>query len=223
VLRAARALAAAAGIPPCARLTLTKNLPVASGIGGGSADAAATLRVLQRLWNVRLPASAMLALATGLGADVPVCLASIPMRMAGIGEALSPAPALPACGIVLANPGVPVSTPAVFRARTGSFSAPASLLSAWPGFDAMAADLARLGNDLEAPAVSICPAIGEVLAALRTLPGCRLARMSGSGSTCFALFPDTPAAEAAAAALRHPGWWVWGGAMAGVADPRPET
>ena len=220
VLRAARALAAAAGMPPRAQLTLTKNLPVASGIGGGSADAAAALRALQRLWKIRLSGPALLALATKLGADVPVCLASIATRMAGIGEALSPAPSLPPCGMVLANPGQPVSTPAVFRARTGRFSTPASLPPAWPSLDAMAADLACLGNDLEAPAVSLCPAIGEVLAALRTLPGCRLARMSGSGPTCFGLFADVPAAAAAASVLHRSGWWVWGG---GIAEPRPET
>ena len=144
MLRAARALAAATGIPPHARLTLTKNLPVASGIGGGSADVAAALRALQRLWNVRLPAPAMLTPATKLGADVKVCLASIPTRMAGIGEVLSPAPSLPPCGMVLATPGQPVSTQAVFRARTGGFSAPASLPPAWPGLDAMAVDQAKL-------------------------------------------------------------------------------
>jgi 4-diphosphocytidyl-2-C-methyl-D-erythritol kinase len=223
VLRAARALAAGAGVAPRARLALTKNLPVASGIGGGSADAAAALRALQRLWNVQLPAPAVRALALGLGADVPVCLASTATRMGGIGEALSPAPALPPCGIVLANPGVAVATPAVFRARTGAFSAPASLPPGWPDIDAMAVGLAHLTNDLEAPAVVICPPIGEVLTGLRTLPGCRLARMSGSGPTCFGLFADPPAAMAAAAALRRPGWWTWGGAMAGVAATPPRT
>jgi 4-diphosphocytidyl-2-C-methyl-D-erythritol kinase len=223
VLRAARALAVAAGVAPRARLALTKNLPVASGIGGGSADAAAALRALQRLWRMRLPAPALLSLALGLGADVPVCLASTATRMGGIGEALSATPSLPPCGMVLANPGVAVSTPAVFRARTGTFSPPATLPPGWPDLAAMAADLARLGNDLEAPAVSICPVIGEVLAALRAYPDCRLARMSGSGPTCFGLFPDAAAAAAAAAELRRPGWWAWGGAMAGVAEPPPRT
>ena len=223
VLRAARALAAATGVAPQAHITLTKNLPVASGIGGGSADAAAALRALQRLWQLRLPAPAILALATRLGADVPVCLVAIATRMGGIGELLTPAPALPPCGMVLINPGVAVSTPAVFRARTGGFSAPASLPSGWPDFATMAADLARLSNDLEAPAISICPPIGEVLAASRTLPGCRLARMSGSGATCFALFASAAAAAEAAAELRRPGWWTWGGALAGVAAPPPPT
>ena len=224
VLRAARALAVATGIEPRASLALTKNLPVASGIGGGSADAAAALRALQRLWQVRLPAPVMRAMAAGLGADVPVCLASVATRMGGIGELLTPAPALPSCGILLVNPGVAVSTPAVFRARPGGFSAPATLPAGWPDFSAMAADLVQLGNDLEAPAVSICPAIGEVLSTLRALPGCRLARMSGSGATCFGLFADAAAAATAASAeLRRPGWWSWGGAMAGVAAPPPPT
>ena len=213
VLRAARALAAAAGVEPAARLTLTKNLPVASGIGGGSADAAAALRLLARIWDAPLSPYVMHSLAVGLGADVPVCLASAPARMAGIGEILSPAPSLPACGIVLANPGVAVSTPAIFRARTGPFSPPPALPAAWRDLEAMAADLRALGNDLEAPAIALGPPIAEVLAALRAHPGCRLARMSGSGPTCFGLFDDAPRATTAAALLRRPGWWSWGGAL----------
>ena len=160
VLRAARALAARHGIAPCAHLTLEKHLPVASGIGGGSADAAAALRVLARLWEVS-DATAELALA--LGADVPVCLAGRPARMGGIGEALAPAPRLPACGLVLVNPGVAVATQAVFRLREGDFSPPLTLPPAWPDAAAMAEDLARLGNDLEAPAMRVQPAIGVVL------------------------------------------------------------
>ena len=212
VLRAARALAAAAGIAPRARLTLEKRLPVASGIGGGSADAAAALRLLARLWGVA-PASEELALR--LGADVPVCLASRPARMGGIGEALAPAPRLPPCGLLLVNPGVAVATPAVFRARSGAFSPPLDLPGGWVDAAAMAADLARLSNDLEAPATSLEPAIGEVLAALRALPGALLARMSGSGATCFALFATATAARDAAARAARPEWWSWGGGLAG--------
>ncbi len=211
VLRAARALAAASGVAPRARLTLEKRLPVASGIGGGSADAAAALRVLARLWGVA-PASAELALA--LGADVPVCLAGRAARMGGIGETLAPAPRLPECGIVLVNPGVAVATHAVFRARSGGFSPPLDLPAGWEDAAAMAADLARLRNDLEAPACALEPAIGTVLAALLALPGARLARMSGSGATCFALFATAAAARAAAARVARPGWWSWGGALA---------
>ena len=211
VLRAARALAAARGVATGARLTLEKNLPVASGIGGGSADAAAALRLLARLWGVA-PAGPDLALA--LGADVPVCLAGRATRMGGIGDALAPAPHLPPCGLALVNPGVGVATPAVFRARSGSFSPPLDLPAGWPDAASMAADLARLGNDLEAPARAVEPAIGGVLAALRSLPATLLARMSGSGATCFALFATPAAARDAASRLTRPGWWSWGGALA---------
>ncbi len=217
VLRAARALAEAAGVPPHAALHLEKHLPVASGIGGGSADAAAALRELARLWGITpdLP-----AIAARLGADVPVCIASTPARMGGIGEILTPAPALPNAGIVLVNPGVAVATPAVFRARAPGFSPAANLPTKWASTAAMAADLRRLNNDLQDAALKLCPPIGQVLAALDQLSGARLTRMSGSGATCFALF-DTPAAAAAAASnLRRPGWWVWGGAM-GVAAAAP--
>ncbi len=211
VLRAALALAARAGIAPAGALRLTKNLPVASGIGGGSADAAAALRLLARAWSVP-PADAGLAL--GLGADVPVCLAGRVCRMQGVGEILLPGPALPACGMVLVNPGVAVATPAVFRARTGGFSPPAVLPAAWADAAAMAATLGQLANDLEPAAIGLAPVIGAVLAALRATPGALLARMSGSGATCFALFADAPSAAAAAAALARPGWWCWGGGVA---------
>jgi 4-diphosphocytidyl-2-C-methyl-D-erythritol kinase len=223
VLRAARALAAAAGLEPRVRLTLTKNLPVASGIGGGSADAAATLRLLARLWNVRLSGPALRKIALGLGADVPVCLGSVAARIGGIGELLSPAPALPDCGMVLANPGVAVSTLAVFRARTGAFSAPAVLPDGWREAEDMAAGLSECRNDLEVAAVAQCPSVGEILSALRAQPTCLLARMSGSGPTCFGLFSNAEAAASAAAILRRPGWWCWGGAIAGLAEPQPPT
>jgi 4-diphosphocytidyl-2-C-methyl-D-erythritol kinase len=213
VLRAARTLATSAGISTGAALTLEKHLPIASGIGGGSSDAAAALRVLSTLWRIHAPLD---ELALRLGADVPVCLARRPMRMAGIGELLRPAPALPPIGMVLVNPGVAVSTPAVFRARTGPFSPEANLPPSWPNAAAMAADLSRLANDLEAPAVALAPQIGETLAALRADSACLLARMSGSGATCFGLFDTPSAAIAAAAALRRPGWWVWAG---GLAEP----
>ena len=206
VLRAARLLAEAAGVEPRARLVLDKRLPVASGIGGGSADAAAALRLLGRLWDVPVPGD----LAQRLGADVPVCLAARPARMEGIGERLGPAPRLPACGLLLANPGVAVSTPAVFRARAGEFSPRAALPEGWASAEAMAAGLAPLGNDLETAAVAIAPEIGHTLAWLRARPGCLLARMSGSGATCFAVFADGAAAEAGERDA-PPGWWARGG------------
>ncbi len=212
VLRAARALAEAAGLAGEARITLDKRLPVASGIGGGSADAAAALRLLGRLWDVSLPAAALADMARDIGADVPVCMAGQPARMGGIGEVLAPAPVLPEFGLLLVNPGEAVATQAVFRARAGGFSAPAALPSGWPHAAAMATDLALCRNDLEDSALSLCPAIGTVLQALRALPGCLLARMSGSGATCFALFADPAAAERAARLLQHTGWWVWAGA-----------
>ena len=212
VLRAARGLAALAGVPAGARLTLVKSLPVASGIGGGSADAAAALRLLARLWGVSPAPEALQALALRLGADVPVCLRARPARMGGVGEVLSPAPDLPAFGMALVNPGIAVSTPEVFRARAGTFSPPAALPPGWSAPAAMARDLAALGNDLEPPAVALRPVIGEVLAALRASPGCLLARMSGSGATCFGVYADAATAAAAAETVRRPGWWAWGGA-----------
>ncbi|CAH0195874.1 4-diphosphocytidyl-2-C-methyl-D-erythritol kinase [Roseomonas sp. CECT 9278] len=212
VLRAARALAAAAGIAPAAALVLDKALPVASGIGGGSADAAAALRALNALWGLGWSEARLAAVALPLGADMPCCVGSRSCRMAGIGEVLGPAPRLPAFGILLANPRVALATPAVFRARAARFSAPAVLPAAWDDAAAMARDLAATGNDLQPPAIALCPPIAEVLAALRGLPGCLLARMSGSGATCFAIFADPAAARQAAGRL--PGeWWRWGGGL----------
>ena len=211
VLRAARALAAAGGVATAAALHLEKRLPVASGIGGGSADAAATLRALTALWG--LPAALARSVAPALGADVPACLVADSLRMTGIGEVITPAPALPEFGLVLANPRVPVATPAVFRALAGRFSGPARLPPSWADAAAMASDLALLSNDLEAPAVEICPAIAPVLAVLGALPGALLARMSGSGATCFAILPDAASATRAAA-LMPAHWWRWGGGLA---------
>jgi 4-diphosphocytidyl-2-C-methyl-D-erythritol kinase len=213
VLRAARTLAAEAGVPALARLELEKHLPVASGIGGGSADAAATLRLLCRLWRVAPDPAALDRLALRLGADVPVCLGCQPTRMGGTGEKLAPAPALPPCAVLLVNPGVAVATAEVFRARSGPYSAPAHLPEGWPDAPAMAADLATLANDLEAPARSLCPAIGDVLASIAAQPGCLLARMSGSGATCFGLFAEQASAEHAAGGAARPGWWAWAGAL----------
>jgi 4-diphosphocytidyl-2-C-methyl-D-erythritol kinase len=214
VLRAARALVVAAGVPARAALTLTKRLPVASGIGGGSADAAAALRGLDRLWGLGLGEARLAEIAAPLGADIPVCVASRPARMGGVGEVLSAAPALPPCGLLLVNPGVALPTPAVFRARTGGFTPPAALPAGWPDAATMARDLTATRNDLEPPAIALCPQVAEVLAALRALPGCLLARMSGSGATCFGLFPDAATAQSGAALL--PGtWWRDAGGLYG--------
>jgi 4-diphosphocytidyl-2-C-methyl-D-erythritol kinase len=210
VLRAAGALAARAGGPVGAAMTLIKNLPVASGIGGGSADAAAALRGLARLWRLDLPAAELEALALTLGADVPVCLRGGAAVMSGIGEALQPVPALPPLWLLLVNPGVAVSTPAVFAERQGAFSTLAEPRLPPLGLPAFIDWLAVRGNDLEAPACRLAPAVAAVLAALKTLPECLLARMSGSGATCFGLFENEPAARAAAEAVarRHRDWWV---------------
>lgn len=204
VLRAARAMAEAHGRDPAVALTLEKRLPPASGIGGGSSDAAAALRLLARLWDVAVPGT----LALSLGADVPVCLAAPePRRMAAIGERLAAPPALPGFWIVLANPGVPVSTAAAFAALAGAESPAAPPSAPLHDFDSLVAWLAPLRNDLEAPARRLCPPVAEVLEALADAP---IARMSGSGATCFALHADEAAALGQAGRLQaaRPEWWV---------------
>lgn len=199
VLRAAALI----GVP--AAITLEKRLPAAAGIGGGSSDAAATLRALSRLGGRSVPE------ALALGADVPVCLVARAARMRGIGEEVTPVADLPALDAVLVNPGVPVATPAVFArlARRDNPAMPDPLPS-WPDAAAFIRWLATQRNDLEAPAAALCPEIGAVLGRLRTSDGCQLARMSGSGATCVGLYPDRVTAKAAAAriAAEHPGWWV---------------
>jgi 4-diphosphocytidyl-2-C-methyl-D-erythritol kinase len=213
VLRAARALAAYAGVRAAGKLILEKNLPVASGIGGGSADAAAALRLLCRFWGLTPGHGELRRIAGDLGADVPACLDSRPALLSGTGDVLTPAPALPNIGIVLVNPGVAVSTASVFRARAGAFSDPADLC---PGAAGLVAALRSARNDLEPPARLLAPVIGDVLEALAAMVGCRLARMSGSGATCFGLFDTPAAADAAARAVNRGGWWVWGGGLSGA-------
>ncbi|MFS3134133.1 4-(cytidine 5'-diphospho)-2-C-methyl-D-erythritol kinase [Gluconacetobacter sacchari] len=216
ILRAARLLRSEIGgtdrLDPL-HIVLDKRLPVASGIGGGSADAAAALRLLLRAWPANVPRERLMALATELGADVPVCVDQRAARMGGIGERLDPAPGLPPCGLMLVNCGEAVSTPAVFRARAPVFTPAAALPAAWPDVAAMARDLSGLTNDLQDAACALCPAIRTVLDVLEAAPGCRLARMSGSGATCFALFDSPQAAEAARAAVERPDWWVWAGSL----------
>ncbi|NQV48412.1 MAG: 4-(cytidine 5'-diphospho)-2-C-methyl-D-erythritol kinase, partial [Rhodospirillaceae bacterium] len=217
VLKAASALAGAAGVTAGAELRLTKRLPVSSGIGGGSADAAATLIALAGLWDVHLPDAQMAELALGLGADVPVCLGGRAAFMGGIGEDLTPAPALPSATLVLVNPGVALATNAVFGARTGDFGKPAGFDSAPRDAAELAAILAERDNQLTAAAVSLAPVIGDVLAALSATDGALLSRMSGSGATCFGLFAEPGQAAAAALALSaaHGDWWVKAGALEG--------
>ncbi|MBF9058918.1 4-(cytidine 5'-diphospho)-2-C-methyl-D-erythritol kinase [Rhodobacterales bacterium HKCCSP123] len=192
-----------------AAITLEKHLPHAGGIGGGSADAAAALRGLSDLWQVPMPdAGAVLS----LGADVPVCAAGRPMRMSGIGEVLDPLPPLPPLWLVLVNAGVEVPTGAVFSAleRRENPPLPPPPAEGWPDAAGFAGWLCGARNDLEPPARATVPVIGEVLDRLDTRPGCLLARMSGSGGTCFGLFAEEVAAQAAAQqiAAAEPGWWV---------------
>lgn len=202
VLRAARLMGVSA------RIELEKVLPVSSGIGGGSADAAATLRLLARLSGRALPARAEVL---GLGADVPVCLAGHAVRMTGIGEGLGAVPTLPPAWLVLVNPGVGVSTPAVFKAlaRAENGPMPREVPKLRTAAE-LAAFVTMQRNDLEAPALTLQPVIGRVKAALSTQAGCMVVRMSGSGATCFGLFADPLAASAAARTIRveEPGWWV---------------
>ena len=206
VLRAARSL----GVQG-ATLTLTKNLPVASGIGGGSADAAAALRGLNQIWNAGKDTDALCAIAATLGSDIPVCVPSAASFMEGRGEILRQPQSVPRIPMLLVNPGVAVPTKDVFaglKERSG-------VEMALPhGRFGDTADLLRFldttRNDLEAPAVELQPVIAEVLAAIRALPGALLVRMSGSGATCFGIFADDDACARAADVLRKsaPGWWV---------------
>jgi len=208
VLKAARALAAFAKIEPKARIALTKNLPVASGIGGGSADAAAVLRGLVRLWNLAIAPEALQRIAVSLGADVPACLHGGPTLIEGIGERLTSLPDLPVLDAVLVNPGVAVSTAEVFRrleTRSGTVrhAAPRD-------WNTLIRVLEQSKNDLEEPACAVAPIIREVISELCSDPLALLVRMSGSGATCFAVFGDADGANVAAdtVARAHPQWWV---------------
>ncbi len=215
VLRAAHALAARIPGMRLGAFTLVKRLPVAAGLGGGSSDAAAALRLLARLNRLGTDHPAVQEAARGTGADVAVCLHPRARAMGGIGDRVGPALGLPPLAAILVNPGVPLATADVFRAL-GAAPVSDSLIradsDAIPINDAGALldGLAASRNDLEAPALRLCPPIGDALAALRAQPGCRLARMSGSGATCFGLFTDRASAAVAARRIRRarPGWWV---------------
>lgn len=215
VLRAARALAARVPDLRLGAFHLSKRLPVAAGIGGGSANAAAALRLLAGANGLSLDDPRLIEAAAATGADVPVCLAARARMMAGIGERLGPVLQLPPLFAVLVNPGAALETRAVF-ARMGLTPGESLAGSIHP---AIAQNLPRadlLGllhgarNDMEDAARALLPAVGEVLGVLAVTPGCRLARMSGSGATSFGLFDDCHAARRAAAGLRraHPDWWV---------------
>ncbi len=188
---------------------LTKRLPVAAGIGGGSSDAAATLRALDRYWDAGLDEDTLTALGLKLGADVPMCLNREPVYVGGMGEQIDEAPSLPLISLVLVNPGIAVPTEKVFKAFEGPYS-PANRFSKEPAdTKALSAQLLARNNDLEDTARAIAPAIDDVLAALNGQPGCLMARMSGSGATCFGLFADSGDAETARHTIHlgHPDWW----------------
>jgi 4-diphosphocytidyl-2-C-methyl-D-erythritol kinase len=217
VRRAARALANEVGRAATAAIRLTKSLPVASGIGGGSSDAAATLRALLRLWRIDIDGARLRRLALALGADVPMCLDIRPSFVGGIGERIEAAPDLPSCALVLINPRVALPTAQVFARRAGPFSQAARFNGAWPAdARALVALLAERRNDLTAAAMAIAPEVASVLDALASTPGVLLARMSGSGATCYGLCETEAMAAAAASTLaaRYPQWWIEAAAVA---------
>ena len=215
VVRAARALADAAGKKPHVDLHLVKRLPVASGIGGGSADAAACLKGLAQLWGLDPATSAVRAVAASLGADIPCCVDGRAGFMGGIGTEMSPAPRLPPTWVVLANPGIALSTAEVYRGRTGGFSRAARFSEAPEDAAALAVLLTARHNDLTTPALARVPEIHQVLGALEGSAGCLLARMSGSGATCFGLYADAAGATRAAKTIgaANPDWWVVAGKL----------
>jgi 4-diphosphocytidyl-2-C-methyl-D-erythritol kinase len=229
VVRARDAALAGHPGPPPFQLVLDKRLPIAAGLGGGSADAAATLRLIGEAlgWRAGGGEAGLMRIAAGLGADVPMCLAGRPTVAEGRGDILWPAPAFPELDAVLVNPLRPSPTGAVYRAydvagapgRSAAPDWPASLATA----RAVAGFLADCRNDLEAPAIALQPAIAEVLTALRAAPETLIARMSGSGATCFALCVDPAAARRLGSniAAAHPGWWVQRCRLAGC-EPGPD-
>ncbi|NLS17911.1 4-(cytidine 5'-diphospho)-2-C-methyl-D-erythritol kinase [Rhizobium sp. P40RR-XXII] len=205
-----RSAAHAAGFDaPAVHIHLEKNLPIASGIGGGSADAAATLRGLIRLWRLALPDEKVTAIALKLGADVPMCLASKPLVARGIGEAIDLLPAFPSFPMVLGNPLVGISTPDVFRHLSRKDNPPLLFPSQMPqGYGEWIEVIRNLRNDLEPSARSICSEI-SMLSGLIESQNSIVTRMSGSGATCFGIFESTERAEEAAASLHRqkPGWY----------------
>ena len=210
VLKAAHAFAERIEGLKLGQFALSKRLPVAAGLGGGSADAAAALRLLARANGLALDDLRLMQAARATGADVPVCLDPRTRLMRGIGDILSAPLDLPRLFALLVNPGVAVATRDVFARLTMPSATETAPTPPPPQAAALLAEIAAGRNDLEAPAIGLEPAIAEALATLRKLSGCRLARMSGSGATCFALFDSTRATNAAARALRvgYPDWWV---------------
>ena len=216
VLKAARLLAERAGVQALASLRLVKDIPVAAGLGGGSADAAAALRALADLWHLSLPDGVLFDIARSLGADVPMCLVGRAALATGIGADLQLAPRLPSLAVLLVNPGTALPTREVFAARRGPFSPVHPLPFRWRDAPEFVSSLAERGNDLTDAAISLQPAIAEVLDYLRRTGEARYAAMSGSGATCFALFDTIAAARRAAASVPRP-WWHYAGVF--VSEP----
>jgi 4-diphosphocytidyl-2-C-methyl-D-erythritol kinase len=210
VIKAARALAERVEGLKLGRFTLSKRLPVSAGLGGGSADAAAALRLLARANRMTPDDARLMQAARATGADVPVCLDPRARLMRGIGDILSDPLDLPRLFALLVNPGVAVATKDVFAALNVPPAARIAQVAPPAAPAGLLAEITNGRNDLEGPAIELEPAIAQVLAVLRNLPGCRLARMSGSGATCFGLFDSTRAASAVARTLRvgHPAWWT---------------
>ena len=213
VLKAARLLADRAGVAPRAALRLTKRIPVSAGLGGGSADAAATLQALIDLWRVALPVEELFDLAARLGADVPMCFAGRAALASGVGEQLAPAPPLPPCAVLLTNPRVALPTPDVFKARRGGFSEPRPP-QPWKDLASFSSALAERGNDLTEAAITLQPVVADVLAFLRKDDGVLYTAMSGSGATCFALYESVELANRAATRLPT-SWWHHAGKLVG--------
>lgn len=210
VTRAAAALAAGVGELKQGRFRLTKRIPVAAGLGGGSADAAAALRLLARANGMAGDDRRLAQAAATVGADVPVCLDPRARFMRGVGEELSPPLDLPPLPALLVNPGVPLATRDVFARFDLSRASPEGATQVPRDRDAFFGWLENQGNDLTEAATACAPVVGEVLGVLAKLSGCRVARMSGSGATCFALFDNADDVTAAAKALAagRAGWWV---------------
>jgi 4-diphosphocytidyl-2-C-methyl-D-erythritol kinase len=190
-------------------IALEKNLPVASGVGGGSSDASAALRALTAFWGVDPDMDALAAKALPLGADIPMCLTARPLVAGGIGDVLEPLASFPSVDAVLVNPGLPVSTPEVFRTLEKRDNPAMPAPSTISDTASLACHLAGTRNDLQAAAIALCPMIADVIESL-TANGAAFARMSGSGATCFGLFDNPGLAAAAADAIgkQHPGWFV---------------
>jgi len=210
VVRAARMLASDLGKPLKGKLTLIKNLPIASGIGGGSTDAAGALRLLAQHYGLAPDAMVLHEIARALGQDIPCCISARTCTFRDIGNVTDPGPELPLTHMLLVNPGTGLSTPAVFKNRSGPFAPAAPFEKAPATTEDLVAMLAARTNSLTDSAVSLCPVIADVLTAIAAQDGCLLSRMSGSGATCFGLFSDRFTAKAAAAKLHeaNPGWWT---------------